>query len=153
MPGAGLFPIHTDKLTFGRDGRWYADGEPVLHPRLASFFSRHLRRKPDGTYEIWVDERFHADVEVEDTPFVVVDVDSATDGALMLVLNDGTSEPLAGSGLRVTADESLSCAVKDGRYRARLLRPAQQRLEPLIEAIADSFEIRSGSRRYPIHAD
>ena len=34
MSKAGFWAIHTGELKFGRDGRWYADGEPVLHDRL-----------------------------------------------------------------------------------------------------------------------
>ena len=71
MPGAGFYAIHTSKLAFRGDGRWYADDEPVVHERLARLFSRHVRRKPTGGYEIWIDDRYHADVDIEDTPYVV----------------------------------------------------------------------------------
>ena len=82
MSRAGVYAIHTEKLRFRSDGRWYADGAPVLHKRLALLFSRYLRRKPTGGYEIWIDERYHADVEVQDTPYVVTALSSESDAGV-----------------------------------------------------------------------
>lgn len=153
MPGAGFYAISNAKLRFGSDGRWYADDEPVLHERLALLFSRFLRRKPSGTYEIWIDERYHADVEIEDTPYVVVDVDCpaganavmSSPAAFRLRLNDGSSEPLDPSSLQVGAGNVLYCRVKAGRERARFLRPAYYRLAQFIEeAGGGQFRLRCG---------
>lgn len=150
MPGAGLYPIHTDRLTFARDGRWYADGEPVIHPRLAVFFSRHLRRKAAGGYEIWVDERFHADVEIEDTPFVVVGIDCRADGVIELELNDGTREELDENGLEVGDDDAFYSPIKNASERARWLRAAHNQLAPHVVERNDGFEVSCAERRYPI---
>src|SRR5436190_7215906 len=94
MPGAGFYAIHTSTLSFRTDGRWYADDEPVTHQRLAQLFSRYLRRKPSGSYEIWIGERYHADVEIEDTPYVVTGVQAEANGGLSVELSDGTRERL-----------------------------------------------------------
>src|SRR5512143_482205 len=101
MPKAGFYSIHTSKLKFASDGRWYADDEPVVHERLALLFSRYLRRKPGDRYEIWIDERYHADVEVEDTPYVVTAVNTDAAGRFSLALSDGTTEWLDPSGLEI----------------------------------------------------
>jgi len=151
MPGAGFYSIHTDELKFASDGRWYADGEPIEHARLANLFSRHLRRKPSGGYEIWIDAQYHADVRVEDTMFVVVGVDLADDTGATIQLNDGSSEPLAAETLETGADDVLYCRVKCASERARFLRSAYNHLAPHIEGIdAESFALRIGSRLYPI---
>src|SRR5512143_3353099 len=123
MPAAGFYSIHTSKLTFRSDGRWYADEDPVTHERLARLFSRYLRRKAAGGYEIWIDERYHADVDIEDTPFVVVRVHGDAERGFTVELNDGTAEALAPETLRIGAGDALTCRVK-GYERARFLRPA-----------------------------
>lgn len=153
MPAAGLHLIHTDRLRFARDGCWYADGEPVLHRRLALLFSRHLRRKDDGGFEIWIDDRFHADVDVDDTLYVITMVYIEADGSIRLDLSDGTSEPLDPTSLAVGPDDALYSRVKTERERARFLRPAQNQLADLIEEIDGGFALRCGGRVYPITRD
>ena len=125
MPAAGFYSIHTAKLTFRSDGRWYADDDPVVHERLARLFSRYVRRKPGGGYEIWIDERYHADVEIEDTPHVVTAAHTDAAGHFTVDLNDGTTEVLDPDSLQVGANDVLYCRVKDGTERARFLRPAE----------------------------
>jgi hypothetical protein len=151
MAGAGFYSIHTDKLSLGVDGRWYADGEPVLHKKLANLFSRYLRRKSTGGYEIWIDERYHADVEVEDTPYVVVSIDIDPSDDIYVELNDGSTERLDGSSLQVGASDVLYCTVKNGSERARFLRSAYNQLADRIEHTdSHGFALRSGGKRYPI---
>jgi len=152
MPGAGFYSIHTSKLTFRSDGRWYADEDPVIHPRLARLFSRYVRRKPDGPgYEIWIDERYHADVDIEDTPYVVTNLSIDARGDFSIELNDGSIEPLDLNGLHVNADNVLYGRVKNGAERARFLRPAYYQLTAHIEEAAPGeFQIRCGGTAHPI---
>lgn len=151
MPAAGFYSIHTSKLTFRSDGRWYADEDPVLHERLARLFSRYVRRKPSGGYEIWIDERYHADVDVEDTPYVVIAVDTDATGRFTVELNDGAIELLNPDSLLVGAKDVLYCAVKRGAERARFLRPAYYQLANSIEEIgAGQFQLRCGGITHPI---
>lgn len=152
MPGAGFYAIHTAQLTFRADGRWYADDEPVVHERLARLFSRHVRRKPAGTgYEIWIDERYHADVVVEDTPFVVTALHVDPDGDARIDLNDGSVEALDADSLEVGEGNVVYCRVKDGKETARLLRPAYYQLaEHVEETPSGEFRFRRGSRSHAI---
>jgi hypothetical protein len=154
VPGAGFYAISYRKLKFAGDGRWYVDGEPVVHERLALLFSRYLRRKASGGYEIWIDERYHGDVEVEDTPYVVTGVGLASSpGAVgfAVQLNDGTSEPLDPDSLRVGAGNVFYCAVKGGSERARFLRPAYYQLAQFIEEAGDGqFRLRCGHTTHVI---
>ena len=151
MPAAGLYSIHTSKLSFRSDGRWYADEEPVTHERLARLFSRYLRRKPMGGYEIWIDERYHADVDVEDTPYAVVAVVTDAQGHVSMQLNDGTVEQLDPGSLQVGDGNVLYCRVKHSAERARFLRPAYYELAQRIEEAAPGrFQLRCGSTTYPI---
>lgn len=150
MAGAGFYSIHTDTITFGRDGRWYADAEPITHRRLALLFSRHLRRKPDGSFEIWIDERYHADVVVEDVPFVVSGVEVGADG-ISLELNDGSRERLDPNSLRIGDDDVLYCSVKQGSETARFLRPAYHHLAPLFVEADGGFALQLAGIAYPLH--
>ena len=151
MPSAGFYSIHTSKLTFRSDGRWYADEDPVVHERLARLFSRYVRRKPGGGYEIWIDERYHADVDIEDTPYVVTLVDTDAAGRFAIELNDGTREVLDLDSLQVGASDVLYCRVKHGAERARFLRPAYYQLANFIEEVGSGrFQLRCGGSTHPI---
>lgn len=152
MPSAGFYAIHTSKLRFGADGRWYADDEPITHERLARLFSRYVRRKPDtDRYEVWIDERYHADIEVEDTPFVITAVEPDADGRFSIDLNDGTTELLDPTTVAVGTGNVLYCAVKNATEPARFLRPAYYQLVEAIEEVASGeFQLRCGGATYPI---
>jgi len=151
MPGAGFYAIETSKLSFRSDGRWYAGDEPVVHERLARLFSRYLRRTPAGGFEIWIDERYHADVDVEDTPYVVTTVDADAAAGFSIDLNDGTTEVLDPATLHVGRSDVLYCRVKDGRERARFLRPAYYQIAHFIEETAPGrFQLRCGGTTYPV---
>lgn len=126
MARAGFWAIESHTIRFGRDGRWYADQEPIANPRIAELFSRHITRAPDGQWWLVIgDER--ARIVVDDTPFVVVRVDGSPPEGFTIGLNDGTREPLDPRTLRLGGDV-LYCDVKHGEHSARFLRPAQAEL-------------------------
>jgi len=129
---AGFYAISSSHIRFGRDGRWYSDGEPIANRRIADLFSRHIQRHPDGGYQLVLgDER--ARIEVEDTPYVVTAVDGDADAGFTVTLNDASREPLDSTSLQVAAGEVLYCRVKSGTERARFLRPAYYQLAPFIQ--------------------
>jgi hypothetical protein len=152
MPGAGFYAIGASRIVFGRDGRWYADGERITNPRIALLFSRHLVQRDDGTYALVMgDEK--ATVEVEDTPWAVIRVDGDPAHGFTVTLNDRTTEVLDPESLRVGSDHSFSCRVK-GDARARFLRPAHNALARHVEPTdgAGGFAIRIRGRRYALTA-
>ncbi|MGH7822170.1 MAG: DUF1285 domain-containing protein, partial [Candidatus Binatia bacterium] len=124
MARAGFYAIESHAIRFGRDGEWYSDGERIANPKIARLFSRSLRKDPAGAgYLLQMgDER--APIEVEDTPFVVLQLDGDPRSGFVLLLNDDTRERLDPETLRVGGDNAFYCRVKDGEYEARLLRPA-----------------------------
>lgn len=136
MPSAGFYPIESHTIRFGRDGEWYSDGERIANRRIADLFARCVRRAPDGGYLLQMgDER--APLEVDDTPFVVRQVDGCPDRGFTLLLNDGTTEPLDPATLRAGSDNALYGRVKDGECEARLLRPAHYVLAQFIRQRSD----------------
>ncbi len=152
MPGAGFYPIGASRIVFGRDGRWYADGERITNPRIALLFSRHLVQRDDGTYALVMgDEK--AAVEVEDTPWTVIGVDGDPARGFTITLNDRTTEALDPESIRIGSDNSFSCRVKRDA-RARFLRPAHNTLARHVEPAdgAAGFTLRVRGRRYALAA-
>jgi len=149
MARAGFYAISSSHIRFGRDGRWYSDGEPIDNRRIANLFSRHIARHPEGGYQLTLGDE-HARIEVDDTPYVVVTVNDDTEG-LTITLNDGSQEALDPVSLRIAAGEVLYCDVKGGTERARFLRPAYYQLARFIEEEPPGrFYLRCRDTRHPI---
>lgn len=149
MARAGFYPIHSSKISFGRDGRWYSDGEVISNQRIADLFSRHVVRRPDGSYgiEIGWDK---AAIEVEDTPYVVTRVDVDDAEGFVVELNDGSREMLEPTSLTMSRDNVLYCDVKGRTERARFLRAAYYQVAPYLHEAGGRFLLRAGGREYPI---
>ena len=123
MARAGFTAISSGKITFGKDGRWYSDGELIPNRAIGRLFSRTLQILPDGRARLELGED-RADVIIEDTPWVVTGVEGDSDRGFTVVLNDESREPLDPATLRVGAENVLYCRVKGGAHEARWLRPA-----------------------------
>jgi hypothetical protein len=150
MPRGGFYAIHNSHLRFGRDGRWYADGEPITNARIADLFSRHVQRAADGSYVLRIADE-QATVEVDDTPYVVTGAIIDGSGEVWIELNDHTRERLDPYTLRVGRDEVLYCRVKNGAEPARFLRPAYYQLaEHIAPAGPDRFVFRSPGGTFAI---
>ena len=151
MARAGFWAVSSGAISFGRDGRWYSDGEVINNARIAALFSRCLRQTDDGRWQIaMADER--AFVTIEDTPWVVTAVDALAEGGFRLRLNDGTAEPLDPSSLTVGAENVLYARVKGG-HRVRFLRSAYYQLAPAIQERDGRFVLVSGGVRTAIGRD
>lgn len=61
------------------DGQWIYSGSPIGRARLVKLFSRILRRDEDGRYYL-VTPVEKVDVEVEDAPFLAVELDVSGKG-------------------------------------------------------------------------
>lgn len=79
-PVARWNPDHcgTSDMRIARDGTWYHQGSPIGREAMVRLFSTILRREPDGRY-VLVTPVEKLDIEVEDAPFVAVELKS--DGA------------------------------------------------------------------------
>ena len=60
------------------DGVWFYDGTPIGRPALVRLFSTVLRREPDGSHAL-VTPVEKVTIEVEDAPFLAVEMDVAGD--------------------------------------------------------------------------
>ena len=92
-PVASWNPTHCgdSEMRIARDGTWFHQGSPIGRAAMVKLFSTILRREPDGSY-VLVTPVEKLDIEVEDAPFVAVEVKSEGDGGarrLAFRLNTG----------------------------------------------------------------
>jgi len=66
-------------MRIARDGTWYHAGSPIGRPAMVRLFSTILRREPDGGY-VLVTPAEKLDIDVEDAPFVAVELRSEGEG-------------------------------------------------------------------------
>ncbi len=122
------------------DGRFWHEGAPVDHPKLAAAMATWISRHPhDGRYVLengydwcWI--------TVDDTPFMVRAV--RVEGPLLIAtLSDGTEERLDPASLEIDRTGNVRCEVKreakGGPYPAKLDRHA---LQSLGERLRDDGE-------------
>lgn len=67
------------QMRIARDGTWYHEGSPIGRPAMVRLFSTILRREPDGKF-VLVTPVEKLDIEVEDAPFVAVELRSEGEG-------------------------------------------------------------------------
>jgi hypothetical protein len=133
MPKAGFWAIDsTRKISFGKDGWWYANNERIQHRRINLLFSQHLRKTPEGHYEITIGSD-SVPVEIDDAPYVVTRVTASPGHMLTLHLNDESEEVLDPSTLYVGQENVLYCCVKRKAHIARFLRPAYYQLAAYVQ--------------------
>ena len=80
-PVAQWHPAHCgdSAMRIARDGTWYHEGSPIGRPEMVRLFSTILRREPDGGF-VLVTPAEKLDIEVEDAPFVAVELKSEGEG-------------------------------------------------------------------------
>lgn len=86
-------------MRIARDGVWHHDGRPIARPEMVALFSSILRREPDGSF-VLVTPAERLVIDVEDAPFLAVEVKSEGEGperSLAFRLNTGELV-LAGPG-------------------------------------------------------
>jgi hypothetical protein len=152
MAKAGFWAIDpTRKISFGKDGWWYANDERIENRRINVLFSKHLRKTAEGTYEIAIGWDMVA-VEIEDTPYIVTQVTGSPECGLMLRLNDESEEPLDPTTLYVGRDDVLYCRVKHREHPARFSRSAYYQLAVHVQedTATGSFILYLGKKTYAI---
>lgn len=66
-------------MRIDRDGVWHHEGRPIARKPLVKLFASVLRREADGDYWL-VTPVERGRIEVEDAPFLVVELEPAGDG-------------------------------------------------------------------------
>lgn len=127
-------------LSIDREGRLLHRGEPITHARTLEVLWGSLTRAPDGRYLVRIG-RESGYVAIEDAPYAVRGVLADGDRPPLLLLNDGTREPLDPGSLLLDAEGVLRCVVKGG-HAARFTRAGQVALGEWLD------EDPPGSARY-----
>jgi hypothetical protein len=86
-------PTHCgdSEMRIARDGTWFHQGSPIGRQAMVRLFSTILRREPDGRF-VLVTPVEMLDIEVEDAPFVAVELKAEGEGesaSLAFRLNTG----------------------------------------------------------------
>ncbi len=79
------------EMRIARDGTWFHQGSPIGRETMVRLFSTILRRESDGSY-VLVTPVEKLSIEVEDAPFLAVELKSEGEGrsrALVFRLNSG----------------------------------------------------------------
>jgi hypothetical protein len=74
-------PTHCgdSEMRIARDGTWFHQGSPIGRPAMVRLFSAILRRESDGSF-VLVTPVEKLSIQVEDAPFVAVEVKSEGEG-------------------------------------------------------------------------
>jgi uncharacterized protein len=70
------------EMRIAPDGTWYHQGSPIGRPAMVRLFSTILRREPDGRF-VLVTPVEKLDIDVEDAPFVAVEMKAEGNGSAM----------------------------------------------------------------------
>jgi uncharacterized protein len=123
-------------IRLDRDGRFFHDGELVTHRGMARAFASWIARHPDDGRFILTNGYDWTYFTVEGAPFFVAGV-RGSDSGPVLVLFDGSEEPLEPATLRLDDDGILTTVVKGGAFDAKFLRAAQLELAEWLEQDSD----------------
>ena len=136
--------VGESRMRIAADGAWYHEGSPIVRPAMVRAFASLLTRDEEGRYWL-VTPQQKLSIEVEDAPFVAVDV-SRREGALAFRLNTdeivlaGPDHPLRAAGDRETP--ALYLAVRRG-CEARLNRSTYVQLAELALVSGEEWRVAS----------
>jgi hypothetical protein len=144
------------EMRIARDARWFHQGEPIRRETMVRLFSTILRRDPDGRHYL-VTPVEKLEIDVDDTPFLAVEVKSEGEGpSRMLAFRLNTGDLiLAGPDhpLRLTDldGEPLPILMVRGGMAARIARPVYYALaEWAIAEAHDPIGLWSGDTFFPL---
>lgn len=128
------------KLRLDAEGKFFDDGGYVEHPKLQQALHTWIGRHPDDGRYILTNGYDWTYFMVDDVPFFVRAI-REEDGDAVLILSDGTEEPLDPKTVTMGARGDVYLEIqhpspdkaKTGPFRAKLTRHAQSQLAPFLE--------------------
>ena len=132
------------------DGTWRVGELQVIHPPTLRYLKAHLIEEGGAPYV--ADERGRMPIEVQGPPFEVTTlVLDEPSGTAAVVLDDGSKETVRDTSLAMNDQTGrFECAVRGGRFRARLSRAAHQMLLDHVTEEDGAFFLLVGGRRIPL---
>lgn len=150
-------------IRIGRDGTWFYHGSPIGRLPLVKLFASVLRREADGTFWL-VTPAERGIIEVEDAPFVAVEVQARGTGSEQILsfrtnLDDtvdaGESHPLRFAIDPQTGEPGPYVLIR-GALEAKIARPVFYHLVELgCEREIDGvtvFGFWSNGTFFPLHS-
>jgi hypothetical protein len=140
-------------MRIARDGTWFHEGSPIGRPEMVRLFSTILRREENGRF-VLVTPAEKLDIEVEDAPFVAVELKSEGEGEeRMLAFRLNTGDLVVAGpehGLRFEAGPHPYLEVRAG-LDALVARPVYYELAELALAEgSDTPGLWSGGVFFPL---
>ena len=141
-------------IRIAADGRWYHEGSVIGRKALVRLFSTVLRRDPDGYCLVTPAEKLY--IEVEDVPFVAIDMEVKGEGenqALLFVTNvedyvlAGPEHPIENRGTAMRPRPYLH--VRNG-LEALIARPVYYRLGDLCVADGERYYLVSDGATFTV---
>ena len=149
LPPEVLERMRTIGLRIDSHGRLWHQHDEVTHAGLKRAILRWLDVLDDGRAVVRMDDVRYAYIDVDDTHLRAIALRWDGD-APVIVLDDGTDEPLDLATLAVDADDRLRCRVRGGRLTARLTSAAQQVLLERADVEGDAHGVRAAGRFWPL---
>lgn len=113
------------EMRIAADGTWFHQGSPIGRKEMVRLFSTILRREPDGGF-VLVTPVEKLSIEVEDAPFVAVEVTSEGEGReRRLAFRLNTGDP-------VVADDTHQLELRGSREEPRPYLRVRGGLEALV---------------------
>lgn len=145
-------PRETDdsRMRIAANGTWYHEGSEIGRPAMVRAFSGLLLREGDAHFLLTPFQRLS--IEVEDAPFIAVDV-VRRDAELVFRLNTddlviaGPKHPIISRGDEKTP--ALYVAVRRG-LEARLDRSTYRQLAEIALAESDDWTVGSGGETFSL---
>ncbi|HEY6001404.1 MAG TPA: hypothetical protein VIV57_00940 [Anaeromyxobacter sp.] len=140
-------------LSIDEEGRFLHRGEPITHARTLEVLWRSLEPAPGGRWLVRVG-RESGYVSVGETPYVVRGLaePGPPDAPPVLLLSNGSEEPLDPATLRAGADGVLRCTLRRGAP-ARFGRAAQVALGMRLDEDppgSGAFVLTIGATRWQV---
>lgn len=146
------------EMRIARDGTWYHQGSPIGRQAMVRLFSTILRREPDGRF-VLVTPVEKLDIEVEDAPFVAVELKAEGEGeARSLAFRLNTGDLVVAGPDRPLRFESGPDGPHPylrvrGGLDALVARPVYYELAELALAGGDPPGLWSGGAFFPMEAE
>jgi hypothetical protein len=143
------------EMRIARDGSWFHQGSPIGRQAMVRLFSTILRREPDGRF-VLVTPVEKLDIQVEDAPFVAVELKAEGEGeeaSLAFRLNTGdlvVAGPDHPLRFAAGADGPHPYLRVRGGLDALIARPVYYELAELALAAGDPPGLWSGGAFFPM---
>jgi hypothetical protein len=135
--------VDLEVITLNAEGEWLSNGQPIEHETTLELFPKLLKRDEQGYFLQLQHETKR--IVVEDTPFFVRALEGDRERGYMMILNDGTREPLDPSTLAYRPGR-LVASVKGGELAKFKRAPYFELLKDIQEDQKGYFLILQGDR-------